>query len=81
MRVVVKQETISLSEVVWWLVISLTVVIMWICDGFYADVWLCDMCVFSYSYIAAFCGVFCRNIIDYFGYRGVFTQQGRESIV
>lgn len=49
MRVVVKQETISLSEVVWWLVISLTVVIMWICDGFYADVWLCDMCVFSYS--------------------------------
>ena len=47
--VVVKLETISLSEVVWWLVISLTVVIMWICDGFYADVWLCDMCVFSYS--------------------------------
>ena len=49
MRVVVRLETISLSEVVWWLVISLTVVIMWICDGFYADVWLCDMCVFSYS--------------------------------
>ena len=49
MRVVVKLETISLSEVVWWLVISLTVVIMWIFDGFYADVWLCDMCVFSYS--------------------------------
>lgn len=46
MRVVVKLETISLSEVVWWLVISLTVVIMWICDGFYADVWLCDMCIF-----------------------------------
>ena len=44
-----KLMILSLSEAVWWLFISLTVVIMWICDGFYADVWLCDMCVFSYS--------------------------------
>ena len=81
MRVVVKQETISLSEVVWWLVISLTVVIMWICDGFYADVWLCDMVFSLFVNMLLFEVFFCGNIIDYFGYRGVFTQQGRESIV
>ncbi len=40
-----------------------------------------EVVVIFFVKLFAFCGVFCGNIIDYFGYRGVFTQQGRESIV
>ena len=40
-----------------------------------------EVVVIFFVKLVAFYGFFYCNFFDFFGYRGVFTQQGRESIV
>ena len=52
---------------------------MWICDGFYADVWLCDMVFSLFVNMLLFEVFFAEILLITLAIVVCFTQQGRES--